>query len=117
MQVKSSRLSRCKWLSTQTSWSFLATVHHHAGVSSLLVCDGLAYGIQVCHRIGELVAADEGLGPAVTASDVASALTIPLPIASEHLLTAETRGVLCRDDGPEGLRFFRNFFTDIATAA
>lgn len=49
---------------------------------------------QVCIRIGELVASDEGLGPAVTASDVASALTVPLPIASEHLLTAETRGVL-----------------------
>ncbi|KAL3160840.1 hypothetical protein ABBQ38_009245 [Trebouxia sp. C0009 RCD-2024] len=72
---------------------------------------------QVCARIGELVTADEGLGPAVTASDVASALVIPLPIASEHLLTAENRGVLCRDDGPEGLRFFRNFFTDIATGA
>ncbi|DBB08546.1 TPA: hypothetical protein ACH3X3_008685 [Trebouxia sp. C0006] len=72
---------------------------------------------QVCARIGQLVAADEGLGPAVTASDVASALTVPLPIASEHLLTAENRGVLCRDDGPEGLRFFRNFFLDVPIAA
>ncbi len=72
--------------------------------------------MQVCARIGQLVAADEGLGPAVTASDVASALTVPLPIASEHLLTAENRGVLCRDDGPEGLRFFRNFFLDIPIA-
>lgn len=71
---------------------------------------------QVCAKIGQLVAADEGLGPAVTASDVASALTVPLPIASEHLLTAENRGVLCRDDGPEGLRFFRNFFLDIPIA-
>lgn len=75
------------------------------------------FDAQVCARIGELVTAEEGLGPAVTASDVASALMIPLPIASEHLLTAENRGVLCRDDGPEGLRFFRNFLTDIATAA
>ncbi|KAL0041605.1 hypothetical protein WJX79_009094 [Trebouxia sp. C0005] len=71
---------------------------------------------QVCARIGQLVAADEGLGPAVTASDVASALAVPLPIASEHLLTAESRGGLCRDDGPEGLRFFRNFFLDIPVA-
>lgn len=77
----------------------------------------MVFDVQVCARIGELVTADEGLGPAVTASDVASALVIPLPIASEHLLTAENRGVLCRDDGPEGLRFFRNFFTDIATGA
>lgn len=69
--------------------------------------------LQVCTRIAELVAVQEGLGPALTASDVASALVIPLAIASEHLLTAEDRGVLCRDDGPEGLRFFRNFFTDV----
>lgn len=72
--------------------------------------------MQVCLRIGQLVGDDEneqGLGPAVTSSDVASALTVPLPIAAEHLLTAENRGVLCRDDGPEGLRFFRNFFADI----
>ena len=75
--------------------------------------------LQVCARINELISADEGPGSltALTASDVASALTIPLPIASEHLLTAENRGVLCRDDGPEGLRFFHNFFTDIAVAA
>lgn len=73
----------------------------------------------MCARIKELVSADEGPAPmtALTASDVASALMIPLPIASEHLLTAENRGVLCRDDGPEGLRFFHNFFTDIAIAA
>lgn len=55
----------------------------------------------------------EGLGPALTASAVASALTVPLAIASEHLLTAEGSGILCRDDGAEGLRFFRNFFTDL----
>ena len=30
----------------------------------------------------------------------------------EHLAAAEARGALCRDDGPEGLRFFRNFFAD-----
>ena len=73
----------------------------------------------MCARIKELISADEGPGSltALTASDVASALTIPLPIASEHLLTAENRGVLCRDDGPEGLRFFHNFFTDIAVVA
>jgi ESCRT-II complex subunit VPS36 len=80
---------------------------------------------QVCARIAELtrpapkdgdVAAAAGpvattLGPAITASDVARALgSISLSIAAEHLLLAEARGVLCRDDGPEGLRFFRNFF-------
>ncbi|EFJ40310.1 hypothetical protein VOLCADRAFT_99928 [Volvox carteri f. nagariensis] len=51
------------------------------------------------------------LGPGVSASDVALALGgISVAIASEHLLMAEARGVVCRDDGPEGLRFYRNFF-------
>lgn len=57
------------------------------------------------------------LGPAVTASDVAQKLSIALPIAKEQLLLAEARGVLCRDDGPEGLRFFRNFFADPGLSA
>ena len=48
----------------------------------------------------------------MTASDVAAALSVPLAIASEHLLAAESHGSLCRDDGPEGLRFYRNFFVD-----
>lgn len=73
--------------------------------------------LQVCARIAKLVAVQDGLGPALTATDVAQALTIPLAIASEHLLTAESRGVLCRDDGPEGLRFFRNFFADLSVVA
>ena len=78
--------------------------------TGLLICSRC---LQVCAKIADLVAAPDGLGPAVTASNVAGALTIPLAIASEHLLTAEGRGVLCRDDGPEGLRFFHNFFNDI----
>ena len=39
------------------------------------------------------------------------------PTRSDFLLTAELRGVLCRDDGPEGLRFFRNFFLDLPARA
>eukprot|EP00878_Enallax_costatus_P026204 GHUV01028090.1.p1 GENE.GHUV01028090.1~~GHUV01028090.1.p1 ORF type:complete len:456 (+),score=176.60 GHUV01028090.1:546-1913(+) len=50
------------------------------------------------------------LGPPLSASDVSAALSLPLTLAKEALLVAEARGVLCRDDGPEGLRFFRNFF-------
>ena len=55
-----------------------------------------------------------GLGPPLTASDVAAALSMPLAVAAEHLKTAEAAGVLCRDEGPEGLRFFRNFFMEHA---
>ena len=57
------------------------------------------------------------LGPALTQQAVASARDVPLAVAGEHLATAEARGVLCRDDGPEGLRYFRNFFVDAAAAA
>jgi ESCRT-II complex subunit VPS36 len=63
---------------------------------------------------GALLAA---LGPSITSTEVAVGLGVPVPIAGEHLRTAEARGVLCRDDGPEGLRFFRNFFADASLAA
>ena len=62
-------------------------------------------------RLQELTGSS-GLGKSLTASDVAAALSVPLAIASEHLLAAENHGALCRDDGPEGLRFYRNFFAD-----
>ena len=70
---------------------------------------------QMCARLQELTGR-EGLGRPLTASDVGAALGVPLTIAAEHLLAAETAGALCRDDGPEGLRFFRNFFADGAVA-
>jgi ESCRT-II complex subunit VPS36 len=57
--------------------------------------------------------AGEGCGPGITSSDVARSMAIPLTIAQQHLLMAESVGVLCRDDGPEGLKFFRNFFKDV----
>ncbi|CAK0763346.1 hypothetical protein CVIRNUC_003048 [Coccomyxa viridis] len=57
-----------------------------------------------------------GLGSSLTSSNVAAALHVPLAIASEHLLAAEGCGALCRDDGPEGLRFYRNVFADTALA-
>lgn len=67
---------------------------------------------QVCARVAELVAG-EGLGPPVSAAEVAAALSVPLTIAAQHLATAEGKALLCRDDGPEGLRFFRNFFEEV----
>lgn len=58
-----------------------------------------------------------GLGPALSAADVSAALLLPLTLAKEALLVAESSGVLCRDDGPEGLRFFRNFFREATPVA
>jgi ESCRT-II complex subunit VPS36 len=57
------------------------------------------------------------LGPPLSATDVSAALSLPLTLAREALLVAESRGVVCRDDGPEGLRFFRNFFTEAQPVA
>ena len=68
-------------------------------------------GLQVCRQLLAMVPGP-GLGPALIASEVATALKVPVPIAAEHLQTAEAASVLCRDDGPEGLRYFRNFFKD-----
>lgn len=72
--------------------------------------------VQVCTRIAQLVRGD-GLGPALSVGGTATALRVPLAIAQEHLLTAEACGTLCRDDGPEGLRFFRNFFAEVEVGA
>lgn len=58
--------------------------------------------------------AGEGCGPAITAAEVAAAFSVPITIAAQHLGTAESKAILCRDDGPEGLRYFRNFFEEIA---
>ncbi|GBF96332.1 hypothetical protein Rsub_09402 [Raphidocelis subcapitata] len=86
----------------------------------------------LCARIGELVRGGDGgsggsggdggggaagLGPSLSASAVGVALGLPVTLAREALLVAEAAGVVCRDDGPEGLRFFRNFFGDPGTAA
>lgn len=55
-----------------------------------------------------------GLGAGLTAGDVAKLQNVSLTIAAEYLLMAEQRQVLCRDDGPDGLRFFHNFFRHVA---
>eukprot|EP00879_Flechtneria_rotunda_P024552 GHRR01026031.1.p1 GENE.GHRR01026031.1~~GHRR01026031.1.p1 ORF type:complete len:417 (+),score=181.07 GHRR01026031.1:326-1576(+) len=61
--------------------------------------------------IGDATAAP-ALGPPLSATDVSVKLALPLTLAREALFVAESAGVLCRDDGPEGLRFFRNFFRE-----
>jgi len=69
--------------------------------------------LQVCARVAQMVAGED-CGRAISASEVATALSVPLTIAAQHLATAEAKAVLCRDDGPQGLRFFRNFFEEVA---
>lgn len=57
------------------------------------------------------------LGPPVTRLEVALALGVSVAIAGEHLQMAEARGVLCRDEGPRGLVFYRNFFPGFSDAS
>ncbi|MCO5599202.1 hypothetical protein L7F22_053302 [Adiantum nelumboides] len=49
----------------------------------------------------------------ISASEVARALGMAPALAKEQLLSAESKGDLCRDDGPDGLRFFLNFFKEL----
>lgn len=42
--------------------------------------------------------------------EAATHLGIPAALARLHLLDAEKNSILCRDDSPAGLRFFRNVF-------
>lgn len=48
-------------------------------------------------------------GQGVTAQDAAERFGWSLGVAEEELLVAEERGVLCREEGLEGLKFWENF--------
>ncbi|XP_010543635.1 PREDICTED: vacuolar protein sorting-associated protein 36 [Tarenaya hassleriana] len=68
---------------------------------------------EVMARIRTLVSKAEMLRTGITASDAALTLGIAPAMAKEHLLTAETIGLLCRDTSPDGLRFYFNLFPEI----
>eukprot|EP00252_Welwitschia_mirabilis_P024209 TRINITY_DN7092_c0_g1_i1.p1 TRINITY_DN7092_c0_g1~~TRINITY_DN7092_c0_g1_i1.p1 ORF type:complete len:437 (+),score=83.60 TRINITY_DN7092_c0_g1_i1:177-1487(+) len=68
---------------------------------------------EVFARIRDLVQ-EAGLKQSgVGASDAARMLGFAPALAKEYLLAAENKGLLCRDDGPDGLRFYINFFKEI----
>jgi len=46
----------------------------------------------------------------ILASDLAHRMSLSIFVAKEHLLMAEQRGVLCRDDSIRGVAFFPNQF-------
>lgn len=52
-------------------------------------------------------------GSGVTAHDAAKRFGWSLGIATEELEMAEERGVLCREDSIEGLKFWLNFFDEV----
>lgn len=51
-------------------------------------------------------------GRGVTAQETAQRFGWSVGVASEELEMAEEKGVLCRDEGVEGLRFWENFIVD-----
>ena len=54
-------------------------------------------------------------GRGVTAQEAARRFGWSVGVASEELEMAEEKGVLCREEGVEGLRFWENFLTDEKT--
>ncbi|XP_052295402.1 vacuolar protein sorting-associated protein 36 isoform X3 [Citrus sinensis] len=68
---------------------------------------------QVFGRLRALVTKPEALRHGISASDAAMTLGIAPAMAKEHLLTAEGKGLLCRDISPDGFRFYINLFSEI----
>lgn len=68
---------------------------------------------EVFARIKALVTNPDALRTGISASDAAMTLGIAPGMAKEHLLTAESKGLLCRDISPDGFRFYINLFPDI----
>ncbi|XP_021773399.1 vacuolar protein sorting-associated protein 36-like isoform X2 [Chenopodium quinoa] len=68
---------------------------------------------EVFGRIRTLVLKTEALRVGISASDAAMTLEIAPAMAKEHLLAAESKGLLCRDTSPDGFRFFVNLFPEI----
>ncbi|CAM6122413.1 unnamed protein product [Calypogeia fissa] len=65
---------------------------------------------EVFARLEGLAKRPEAARQGISASDAARSLGIAPALAKEQLLAAENKGLLCRDDGEDGLRFFINFF-------
>ncbi|CAL5379734.1 unnamed protein product [Camellia sinensis] len=68
---------------------------------------------EVFSRIKVLVLKPDALRTGISASDAAITLGIAPAMAKEHLLTAESKGLLCRDVSPDGFRFYINLFQEI----
>ncbi|KAK4743040.1 hypothetical protein SAY87_001041 [Trapa incisa] len=68
---------------------------------------------EVFARIKTLVTKPDTLRMGISASDAALTLGIAPAMAKEHLLTAESQGLLCRDVSPNGFRFYVNLFPEI----
>ncbi|OAY65418.1 Vacuolar protein sorting-associated protein 36 [Ananas comosus] len=68
---------------------------------------------EVFARIKSLAQKPDALRKGISPSDAAFTLGIAPALAKEHLLTAESKGLLCRDVSPDGFRFYINLFNEI----
>ncbi|KAF0892110.1 hypothetical protein E2562_013489 [Oryza meyeriana var. granulata] len=68
---------------------------------------------EVFARISSLAQKEDALQKGISPSDAAFTLGIAPALAKEHLLNAESIGILCRDVSPDGLRFYINIFNEI----
>lgn len=76
----------------------------HSGV--LVIQDESYSDAAICKTIVGLL---ESKGP-MTSAEVAAAARISLLLAKQHLNTAETSCLICRDESFEGLKYFPNLF-------
>ncbi|XLT32068.1 hypothetical protein HN873_063360 [Arachis hypogaea] len=68
-------------------------------------------------KIKVLVMKPDALRAGVSASDTVRTLGVAPAMANEHLLSAESKGLLCRDISPDGFRFYINLTSEIAEQA
>ncbi|CAL0333619.1 unnamed protein product [Lupinus luteus] len=67
---------------------------------------------EVIAKIKILVMKPDALRHGISASDAARTLGVAPAMAKKHLLSAESKGVLCRDISPDGFRFYINLFLE-----
>ncbi|QCD85809.1 ESCRT-II complex subunit VPS36 [Vigna unguiculata] len=68
---------------------------------------------EVFNKVKMLVMKPDALRAGISASDAARTLGVAPAMAKEHLLSAESKGLLCRDVSPDGFRFYINLFPEI----
>ncbi|XP_012574305.1 vacuolar protein sorting-associated protein 36 [Cicer arietinum] len=68
---------------------------------------------EVFTKIKVLVTKPDALRAGISPSDAAMTLGVAPAMAKEHLLSAESKGILCRDVSPDGFRFYINLFSEI----
>lgn len=68
---------------------------------------------EVFTKIKALVMKPDALRAGISPIDAARTLGVAPAMAKEHLLSAESKGILCRDVSPDGFRFYINLFPEI----